>query len=209
MAERRSPLAVAPQGSPAPDEAPKPARSSSSPAGVRGDSTEAEGPAPTVEKLPTVEKPPVAAKPAGRGQTAGSKGNAVTVIAAEAPAQPESWSVAELDDVRTELIADLERLERDVAAMQANITAVMHDTSDGAGDDQADTGAKAYEREHELTLLASTRETLFQSQYALARIAEGSYGLYEQCGGAIGKQRLQAFPRASLCVACKQRQERR
>jgi DnaK suppressor protein len=155
------------------------------------------------------------------GKTAGQEDPSVTVIeptvietaVIEATMihdqAADAWSVAELDDVRGELIADLERLERDVAAMQANITAVMHDTSDGAGDDQADTGAKAYEREHELTLLASTRETLFQSQYALARIAEGSYGLCEQCGGAIGKQRLQAFPRASLCVACKQRQERR
>jgi RNA polymerase-binding transcription factor DksA len=160
-----------------------------------------------VEAPPTVT--PAVSKPAARSRTAGTKANAVTVISEEARDAPEAWSVAELDDVRSELIADLERLERDVAAMQANITAVMHDTSDGAGDDQADTGAKAYEREHELTLLASTRETLFQSQYALARIAEGSYGLCEQCGGAIGKLRLQAFPRASLCVACKQRQERR
>jgi DnaK suppressor protein len=190
MAERRSPLAVAPQGSPAPDEAakvsrPRPSRSRTATTGT---------PAGTVDS---------------RTRTAGTQDNAVTVISADARDEPEAWTVAELDDVRSELIADLERLERDVAAMQANITAVMHDTSDGAGDDQADTGAKAYEREHELTLLASTRETLFQSQYALARIAEGSYGMCEQCGGAIGKLRLQAFPRASLCVACKQRQERR
>lgn len=195
MAERRSPLAVAPQGSPAPDEAEKPARAR--PSRSRAATAEAEAPA----------KP--AAKSTGRSRTAGPKGNAVTVISDDPRDTPDAWTVAELDDVRSELIADLERLERDVAAMQANITAVMHDTSDGAGDDQADTGAKAYEREHELTLLASTRETLFQSQYALARIAEGSYGLCEQCGGAIGKLRLQAFPRASLCVACKQRQERR
>jgi RNA polymerase-binding transcription factor len=29
------------------------------------------------------------------------------------------------------------------------------------------------------------------------------------CGQPIGKARLQAFPRATLCVACKQREERR
>ena len=30
----------------------------------------------------------------------------------------------------------------------------------------------------------------------------------ELCGAPIGKARLQAFPRAILCVQCKQRQER-
>ncbi len=29
------------------------------------------------------------------------------------------------------------------------------------------------------------------------------------CGQPIGKARLQAFPRATLCVDCKQREERR
>ena len=31
----------------------------------------------------------------------------------------------------------------------------------------------------------------------------------ENCGKPIGKARLEAFPRATMCVSCKQRQERR
>ena len=31
----------------------------------------------------------------------------------------------------------------------------------------------------------------------------------ERCGKPIGKLRLQAFPRATLCVSCKQLEERR
>ena len=38
---------------------------------------------------------------------------------------------------------------------------------------------------------------------------DGSYGQCESCGNAIGKNRLMAFPRATLCLACKQREERR
>ncbi|MBN9325656.1 MAG: TraR/DksA family transcriptional regulator, partial [Cellulomonas sp.] len=41
------------------------------------------------------------------------------------------------------------------------------------------------------------------------RIAAGTYGACESCGKPIGKARLQAFPRATLCVECKQREERR
>ena len=44
---------------------------------------------------------------------------------------------------------------------------------------------------------------------ALRRIDAGTYGVCESCGQPIGKARLQAFPRATLCVSCKQREERR
>jgi DnaK suppressor protein len=44
---------------------------------------------------------------------------------------------------------------------------------------------------------------------ALARIANGSYGECEECGGAIGLPRLQAQPTARLCIACQERLEQR
>jgi DnaK suppressor protein len=50
---------------------------------------------------------------------------------------------------------------------------------------------------------------LLQSERALARIAAGTYGLCESCADPIGKARLQVFPRATLCLSCKQKQERR
>src|SRR5580700_4893188 len=74
---------------------------------------------------------------------------------------------------------------------------------------QADVGAKTFEREHELALTHNARELLAQNERAIARIDAGTYGTCESCGEAIGKARLQAFPRATLCVTCKQREERR
>jgi RNA polymerase-binding protein DksA len=85
----------------------------------------------------------------------------------------------------------------------------MRDSGDGAGDDQADTGTKNITREHELALAANAREMLIQTERALERLAAGTYGLCENCGNPIGKARMQAFPRATLCVECKQKQERR
>ena len=73
----------------------------------------------------------------------------------------------------------------------------------------ADAGAKTFQREHELALTQNARELLTQIERALARIEDGSYGVCESCGEPIGKARLQAFPRAVLCVSCKQREERR
>jgi DnaK suppressor protein len=39
---------------------------------------------------------------------------------------------------------------------------------------------------------------------ALERIARGTYGLCEECGGPIGRQRLRAIPDAWHCVGCSQ-----
>ena len=119
------------------------------------------------------------------------------------------WTAEELAEVRESLSAEVGRISREVETLESSIADVLRDSGDGAGDDQADTGSKAFEREQEMGLLANTRESLFQTQRALGRIDDGSYGTCESCGNAIGKLRLQAFPRATLCVSCKQQQERR
>ena len=130
--------------------------------------------------------------------------SAVAVARGESP-----WTQAELAEQRAVLGAELSRIEREVASLQSALSDVLRDGGDGAGDDQADTGAKAFERDQEMTLLANARDMLFQTRHALDRIDAGTYGTCENCGGPIGKARLQAFPRATFCVACKQRQERR
>jgi DnaK suppressor protein len=70
-------------------------------------------------------------------------------------------------------------------------------------------GATSFERDHELTVVNSEREKLSQIDRALASLTEGTYGSCESCGEPIGKMRLMAFPRATLCMTCKQREERR
>jgi DnaK suppressor protein len=97
----------------------------------------------------------------------------------------------------------------ELALSDEQIAELIQDASNASGDDPADTGSKAFEREHEMTLANNTRELIRQTRRALGRIAAGSYGTCESCGNAIGKRRLQAFPRATLCVSCKQEQERR
>lgn len=43
---------------------------------------------------------------------------------------------------------------------------------------------------------------------ALTMIDEGGYGECENCGNYIGFKRLQARPEATLCIECKEEQER-
>jgi RNA polymerase-binding protein DksA len=82
-------------------------------------------------------------------------------------------------------------------------------SGDGAGDDQADAGSKTFEREQELSIANNRRDLLVQMERAMERLDKGTYGRCESCHEPIMKARLQAFPSATLCVTCKQREERR
>ncbi|NMR20599.1 TraR/DksA family transcriptional regulator [Cellulomonas fimi] len=119
------------------------------------------------------------------------------------------WTVEEVREIAAELTDEVERLRTEVSAADAELSELLRNSGDGAGDDQADSGSSALEREQELTLVNNTRDLLEQANRSLARIAAGTFGTCESCGKAIGKARVQAFPRATLCVACKQREERR
>lgn len=131
--------------------------------------------------------------------------------AAALPVRPgeKRWTEAEVAEVRDQLAAEAEELRLDIERAESDIASRLGDAVGDAGDDQADVGAKTFEREHELALTHNARELLAQNERAIARIEAGTYGTCESCGEAIGKARLQAFPRATLCVTCKQREERR
>ncbi|HEY0890155.1 MAG TPA: TraR/DksA C4-type zinc finger protein [Nocardioides sp.] len=124
-------------------------------------------------------------------------------------ADETAWTQAELDEVLTELDEQRRHSNEVLTAMEAELDGLMRDSGDGAGQDQADMGATSFERDQELTVVSSERDKLAQIERALERIADGSYGVCESCGQPIGKMRLMAFPRATLCMTCKQREERR
>ncbi|MFE3635581.1 TraR/DksA family transcriptional regulator, partial [Streptomyces sp. NPDC059168] len=121
----------------------------------------------------------------------------------------DPWTPEEVAEARAELSSEVDRLRTEISTSENALVGLMRDSGDGAGDDQADTGTKNITREHEMALAANAREMLTQNEHALERLDAGTYGLCENCGNPIGKARMQAFPRATLCVECKQKQERR
>ena len=132
--------------------------------------------------------------------------------AAPAPlviADQESWTATELKAMRVALSKDLERLRADLAKVELEMDSLIQDGGEGAGDDQADAGNKTFEREHEMSLLINARDMVIQTERAIERIDNKSYGVCEVCGNQIGKARLEVFPRATLCMSCKQKEERR
>ena len=117
-------------------------------------------------------------------------------------AETEKIKVA-LVQRRDELQAEYERTLNDISELQ------RERLTDSAGDDQADTGTKTFEREQEITLANNLLERINQVERAIDRLGEGHYGWCEKCGNAIPVERLAAFPSATLRVSCKQLEERR
>jgi DnaK suppressor protein len=66
------------------------------------------------------------------------------------------------------------------------------------------------EMETEMRMRLRNREALFLKKIdeALQRISSGSFGCCEDCGDDIDAKRLEARPTATLCVHCKEEQER-
>ncbi len=121
----------------------------------------------------------------------------------------DPWTAEEIAEVRAELEVERVRMQKAIDVAEAGLQDLLRDGSDGAGRDPADVGSTNFERDQEMSLAANAREMLEQIELALSLIDTNQYGSCEVCGKPIGKARLQVFPRATMCVACKQREERR
>lgn len=160
-----------------------------------------------------------AAKPAAEnGVKAAVKKTAKKAVNAASP-KPSAIPEAEAHPLRTEseqteLRAALKERLDELVAEQTRYTdsialAQRERLSDTAGDDQIDSGSKTVEHEHEVAVAGAISERIRQVSHALERLDEGGYGFCEKCGKPIPAARLAAFPSATLCVSCKQLEERR
>ena len=150
------------------------------------------------EKKAAAKKAPAKKAPAGRGP------RDLVVLPQEKP-----WTAAEIAEVRGQLEADRDRFRAEVSSVEQGIQDLLRAGGEGAGNDQADVGSTSLERDSEMSLANNTRDMLIQTERALERLEDRTYGVCESCGNPIGKRRLMVFPRATLCMTCKQREERR
>lgn len=169
---------------------------------------------PNANALPVVEERRLVMLPPPKPVLKSKKAAALKPIkSAPAPlvvqASEIAWNATELKAMKNELSKDLVRLRKELELAEAEMEDLVEAAGVGAGDDQADAGAKTFEREHEMSLVYNARDMVQQTERALERIANKTYGKCEECGNFVGKARLQVFPRATLCMVCKQKEERR
>lgn len=102
--------------------------------------------------------------------------------------------VARRDALRKALAGDLESLN-DLRAMN-DVGDSVDAAVDSANDEISSQIAQIESRE------------LSQIEHALDRMAEGTYGQCEHCGGKIAVARLNALPYTCTCIDCQREQER-
>ncbi|MDL5350049.1 TraR/DksA family transcriptional regulator [Microbacterium sp. zg-YB36] len=103
----------------------------------------------------------------------------------------------ELARRRRDIDDRIDRLDRDDALLR-------RDRADGTADDEHDPEGSTLSGEW-LQLDALRRAALVERaelDAALARTADGTYGVCVSCGAAIPLERLRARPTADRCIAC-------
>ena len=74
--------------------------------------------------------------------------------------------------------------------------------------DEMDLASSEYIQSFEFRLRGREKGLLTKLDLALKKIDDGSFGVCETCDEPIGKKRLEARPETSLCIKCKEDQER-
>ncbi len=75
--------------------------------------------------------------------------------------------------------------------------------------DEMDLASSEYAQSMTFRLRGREKVYLEKIEKALKKIAEGEFGICEECGEEIDVKRLDVRPVTNLCIRCKEKQERR
>ena len=130
-----------------------------------------------------------------------SRGPMSTTVAAASKAltKKELKKFQELLDEKRKAV-----LER--ARQMLSVENMALDTNDLP--DEMDLASSEYLQSFEFRLRGREKSLLSKLDLALKKIEDGTFGVCEVCEEPIGKKRLEARPETSLCIKCKEDQER-
>jgi DnaK suppressor protein len=133
-----------------------------------------------------------------------------TVITGKGADTAKGRTAEDLDQIRMVLRGRFNDLDREYEeAVADNQRLRLVEIGDAAGDDQADSGSKTAERDAASSLIRTLLDRRTQAELAMQRLEDGTYGYCEGCANPIPVARLEVFPSATTCVACKSNRERR
>jgi len=95
-------------------------------------------------------------------------------------------------------------LEEQWRQQVANIVELSYDAHSPTADDPDD-GSRGNRLQVTARLIAAARQQLEETEGALARVDDGSYGLCGNCDEPIPRERLDILPAARYCMSCRTR----
>ncbi len=102
-----------------------------------------------------------------------------------------------LDEKRAQIIANAQSTLAEDMALDANDLP-----------DEMDLASSEYLQSFQFRLRGREKSFLEKIDRALQKIDRGEFGLCEECGEEISVKRLEARPETTLCIKCKEDQER-
>jgi DnaK suppressor protein len=117
----------------------------------------------------------------------------------------------DLKKLRVKLLGERDRLVQDLGSLEESTASTSRDSSgdlSSYSSHMADQGTDAMEREKAFLFASVKKRRVEEIDQALARLEAGTFGVCESCGQPIPPKRLERVPDASLCVSCKEKQEK-
>jgi len=114
--------------------------------------------------------------------------------------------------VKKQVMQKFKRLfEMQLEAIAFNTKIIREDLSVSPDDRYDEIDQAASDLEQSMLMRLKNRETLYIKKIkdALRRIEAGIFGECQECGEDIEIRRLEARPTATMCLSCKEDQERR
>jgi len=124
---------------------------------------------------------------------------------------PDKLDAKKLEFYKKILVLLKAKILGDIRSMSSENEGDQSDKGDLSGHamHMADVATDMYDREFNLSLASSDRETLQRIEAALDRIAKGTYGICLKSGKRISEQRLRAVPYAEYCLEVQEEMDRK
>ncbi len=116
-------------------------------------------------------------------------------------------TAAQRHELKALLLARRDELQAQMQQNRSNLAPAENTAGSVSQDENARLANQTREVDTRLTALDA--DELARINRALERMADGSYGLCDECGCAIPFERLKAEPMTRHCVACKSRWEQK
>jgi DnaK suppressor protein len=114
-----------------------------------------------------------------------------------------------VNTTQLEFFKTLLEQRREVLVNGASDTVVEMNDDDETFPDPNDRATLESDRNFTLRIRDRERKLISKIEKAIERIEDGSFGICEECGCEISARRLEARPVTTLCIECKEEQERK
>ena len=118
------------------------------------------------------------------------------------PTSDPTWTHDELVAIRAGLQDAAERLRAELLILGSEVSRSAAGSTIEILHDELDVAAHRSELLEDAVQAENATAILEQTEHVIARLDAGLYGICESCSGQVGRGRLEAFPRATLCMGC-------